>query len=139
MISKPKAPLKKIRCASCGKLAPSLIHGACPECTRIATAFQNSGWQFMSQIGREFKRHDGLVLACIIQGKGPFFFQALALETGANSLEAALESHGHHLIGQYTSIVQAIGMCEKFALEWLGGKRIEACGCSDLASKRKKP
>lgn len=63
---------------------------------------------------------------------------AVALETEGRGVEAILEQHGHHVIGKFDELAEALLEGGAYGQGWyLGAKaKIEPCACEDFDEGR---
>lgn len=73
----------------------------------------------------------GKTLALQIIGTGKRW-AVIAIETAGTDATSILDSHAHKVLGDFSSIPEAIGVSEAYALKWSAGERLEECACEDI-------
>jgi hypothetical protein len=75
------------------------------------------------------KRNLGLIVQ-FVNG----VFVAMAFETSSDTLQGALDEHGHMVIGQkFKSLRAAKVACEKYAKVWRKKHTMKKCDCREIA------
>jgi hypothetical protein len=59
-------------------------------------------------------------------------WNAIAVETIGTDVSSVFASHGHHVIGEFPSVTEALTACENYVATWRTGKRLEECDCEEI-------
>lgn len=125
--------LKKTRCPSCKKMAPSITDGACPSCiterdTRISIAFAGSDWETETLIRRTF-HHDGRALTVIVINLLVVVIERHNADSVSGSrpvstdiTDIVWDRARSVIVGQYSRLTEAIRAGDECAKAWLAGR-----------------
>jgi hypothetical protein len=93
-------------------------------------------WEPLTFIGGWVTRSDGRILFVYVAPRREDDWIALAVEgPGGKDPQAALDDHGHRLIGEFVTGEAAQRAAERFARRWLSKQsKIEECACDEVAA-----
>ena len=135
-----KAPLKKTKCVTCGRLVATVVLGRCPRCMSVQNGLTADDWTFQTNLMRRFPKSNGMTLVCSVARvpslESDIKWFAIAIESGGTTFEAVFDEHGHKVIGKYATLEAAMRASESFAESWLKDFRASAvspCDCKEMS------